>query len=105
MVKFKKIIIHILEYSILIGVSFISIIPLVSCLIVAFKSRDELYSGNILSLPENWLNFSNFETAFQDGDMIQAFIISFIIVFYCDYYFYLNGCDDCLRFKSILFSR
>lgn len=69
-----------LKYFSLIFFSFWCLIPLVSVLITAFKNDKEYASTNVMTMPENWLNFTNFVHAFQSANMGRAFINSAIIL-------------------------
>lgn len=60
--------------------TFVAVIPVISCFITAFKTDAEYKSTNVMTLPENWLNFSNFSSAFKTANMGQAFINSFIVL-------------------------
>ena len=80
---FKKILKYIgifLKYFSLVFFSFIAVLPIVSCVITAFKTDAEYQSTNVMVLPENWLNFSNFIDAFQRANMGKAFINSTIVL-------------------------
>lgn len=70
----------VLEYFILIFFSLVAVIPVVTCAMMAFKTKDEYLSKSAMSLPENWLNFDNFIEAFQKADMGHAFINSVIVL-------------------------
>lgn len=72
----------IVKYASLIFFSFVSLIPIVSCVITAFKSEEEYNTTSVMELPENWLNFDNFFDAFERANMLTAFKNSFIIVFF-----------------------
>ena len=69
-----------LRYLILIITSLIVIMPLVTVIFGAFKGHEELLMGNALSMPENWLNFSNFVTAWTKGNMATGFFNTIIIL-------------------------
>ena len=66
----------IFKYLSLIFVSFCAVIPLVSCVITAFKSDAEYKSTNVMKIPQSWFNFGNFVKAFQKADMGLAFVNS-----------------------------
>ena len=70
----------IFKYLSLIFVSFCAVIPLVSCVITAFKSDAEYKSTNVMTMPQSWFNFGNFVKAFQKADMGLAFVNSAIIL-------------------------
>lgn len=70
----------IIQYASLLFVSFCAIIPVVSCVITAFKSEAEYQNTNVMTFPSNWLNLSNFVDAFQKANMGLAFRNSVIIL-------------------------
>lgn len=69
-----------LKYFSLVFFSFFAVLPIISCVITAFKSNEEYQATNVMTLPENWLNFSNFINAFQKANMGRAFLNSTIIL-------------------------
>ena len=78
--KIKRYIVTILKYFSLLFFSFVAIIPIVSCVITAFKTEAEYKATNVMTLPESWLNFSNFTDAFKRANMGQAFINSTLVL-------------------------
>lgn len=69
-----------LKYFSLVFFSFVAILPIVSCVITAFKTDTEYQQTNVMVLPESWLNFENFVQAFQKANMGRAFINSAIVL-------------------------
>ena len=69
-----------IEYFSLIFFSFVALLPVVSCVITAFKAETEDQNTNVMTLPESWLNFDNFIQAFNKANMGRAFINSFIVL-------------------------
>lgn len=69
-----------IEYFSLIFFSFVALLPVVSCVITAFKTETEYQNTNVMTLPESWLNFDNFIQAFNKANMGRAFIYSFIVL-------------------------
>ena len=69
-----------IEYFSLIFFSFVALLPVVSCVITAFKTETEYQNTNVMTLPESWLNFDNFIQAFNKANMGRAFINSFIVL-------------------------
>lgn len=69
-----------IEYFSLIFFSFVALLPVVSCVITAFKTETEYQNTNVMTLPESWLNFDNFIQAFNKANMGKAFINSFIVL-------------------------
>ena len=83
MMQFKKILRYVgifLKYLSLVFFSFVAILPIVSCVITAFKTDAEYQSTNVMVMPESWFNFSNFIDAFQRANMGRAFINSTIVL-------------------------
>lgn len=70
----------VIKYFSLIFFSFIAVLPIVSCVITAFKTEAEYKDTNVMVLPESWLNFDNFIKAFQKANMLTAFRNSIIIL-------------------------
>lgn len=78
--KLKKTIITILKYIVLLITSFIAVLPLVSCVITAFKTPEEYAGTRVMDLPNSWLYFENFVQAWDQANMGLAFRNSFIIL-------------------------
>ena len=70
------------QYFSLILFSFIALLPVVSCVVTAFKTETEYINTNVMDMPESWLNIQNFIDAFVKADMGRAFINSTIILFF-----------------------
>lgn len=78
--KIGKYVIIILKYFSLVFFSFVAVLPIISCVITAFKTDTEYQNTNVMTLPESWLNFENFMVAFEKANMGRAFINSAIIL-------------------------
>ncbi len=78
--KLKKGIITVLKYLILLLTAFIAVLPLVSCVITAFKTPEEYAGTSVMDLPNSWLYFENFVQAWKQANMGLAFRNSFIIL-------------------------
>lgn len=76
----RKGIITFVKYLSLVFFSFVAVIPVISCVITAFKTDEEYQQTNVMTLPENWLNFDNFIHAFQKANMGRAFFNSTVIL-------------------------
>lgn len=74
-----------IEYFSLIFFSFVALLPVVSCVITAFKTETEYQNTNVMTLPESWLNFDNFIQAFNKANMGRAFINSFIVLVFVEF--------------------
>lgn len=69
----------VVKYFSLVFFSFIALLPLVSCVITAFKNDEEYAATNVMSLPSVW-EFNNFKRAFELADMGRAFVNSLIVL-------------------------
>lgn len=78
--KAKKVVVEVAKYVLLISAAFVSLVPIVSCVITAFKTEEEYANTSVMTLPESWLYFENFIVAWQEADMGCAFLNSFIIL-------------------------
>lgn len=76
----KRGILTFIKYLSLVFFSFVAVIPVISCVITAFKTDTEYQQTNVMTLPENWLNFDNFIQAFQKANMGRAFFNSTLIL-------------------------
>lgn len=70
----------VVKYVSLLFFAFVALIPIVSCVITAFKTKTEYENTNVMTMPKSWLNFDNFVDAFKRADMGSAFINSIIIL-------------------------
>ena len=78
--KVKRTILVVLKYFSLILGGFISLLPMVVCVITAFKTPEEYASTNVMTLPENWGYLENFIQAWKQANMGVAFRNSIIIL-------------------------
>lgn len=78
--KVKRYVLIFLKYFSLVFFSFVAVLPVVSCVVTAFKTDAEYASTNVMTMPENWLNFQNFVNAFTRANMGRAFINSGIVL-------------------------
>ena len=78
--KTTKYVFIVLKYLSLVFFSFVAVLPIVSCVITAFKTETEYQQTNVMTMPQSWLNFDNFIQAFQKANMGRAFINSTIIL-------------------------
>lgn len=70
----------IFKYFTLVFFSFQAVLPIVSCVITAFKTKEEYQSTNVMTPPKSWGNITNFITAFKTANMGRAFLNSLIIL-------------------------
>lgn len=78
--KIGKYVLVFLKYLSLVFFSFVAILPLVSCVITAFKTEEEYQSTNVMTLPQSWLNFDNYLQAFSKANMGKGFVNSLIVL-------------------------
>ena len=78
--KIGKYALVIIKYFSLVFFSFVAVLPIISCVITAFKTDTEYQNTNVMTLPESWFNFENFMVAFEKANMGRAFINSAIIL-------------------------
>lgn len=78
--KGKKIVVNVLKYVLLVFAAFVALVPIVSCVITAFKNVEEYQTTNVMVLPKSWLYFDNFITAWKQADLGSAFLHSFLIL-------------------------
>ncbi|KUN69098.1 carbohydrate ABC transporter permease [Streptomyces canus] len=70
-----------LVYFSLIAATLVVLLPLVVVLLTSLKSEKEMANtSGALELPHDLLNFHNYVTAFQDGEMLSAFTNTAIIL-------------------------
>ncbi len=69
-----------IKYASLVLMAFISILPIIVCVITAFKTDSEYRSINVMTLPESWGYFDNFQIAWQKANMNVAFFNSALVL-------------------------
>ena len=69
-----------LEYAALLLACFIALLPVWSSFTTSFKTAEEYATTNAMTLPQNWLNFGNYEQVWTEGDMLRAFLTSASVV-------------------------
>lgn len=70
----------VLKYVILIFFSMVAVVPIITCVITAFKTKEEYQATSVMTIPENFLNFDNFIKAFTTANMGRAFLNSVIVM-------------------------
>ena len=78
--KIAKYLLVFLKYFSLVFFAFVAVLPIVSCVITAFKTETEYAQTNVMELPESWMNFQNFIDAFTRANMGKGFVNSLIIL-------------------------
>jgi multiple sugar transport system permease protein len=69
-----------LKYASLILACLIVLLPVTAIVLTSLKTPEELSTGGALALPEHWLNFANYGTAFTNGRMLTAFVNTAVIL-------------------------
>ncbi|KQW05635.1 sugar ABC transporter permease [Leifsonia sp. Root4] len=70
----------VLKYgSLILAVVFVAL-PLSVMVFASLKTKGEYSTTGPLDLPQNWLNFDNFATAFTQGGMVEGFINTTIVL-------------------------
>ncbi len=78
--RVKKILWTFIKYTTLILGSVISVLPVIVCVITAFKTPEEYATTNVMTLPASWFYVNNFIEAWQKANMGVAFRNSGIIL-------------------------
>ena len=68
------------KYGALIIACIFALLPIVTILMLAFKTSEEYRNTSPLAPPSNWFNFDNFVIAFTQGGMVTGFINTTIIL-------------------------
>ncbi len=68
------------KYLSLIVAAILTLLPLSVVFFASFKTAEEYAQSGPFDLPSNWLNFSNYITAFVDGKMLMGFVNTTIIL-------------------------
>lgn len=76
----KEICFTALKYLFLIALVLVFIIPILTVFFAAFKTGEEYGTTSVLALPNSFLNLDNFIQAFNDGNMLNGFKNTVIIL-------------------------
>ena len=79
-IKARQFLVSFLKYLLLIFAAFVALVPIVSCVVTAFKTPEEYAATSVMTAPKSWLYFENFKTAWQQANMGHAFINSFLVL-------------------------
>jgi multiple sugar transport system permease protein len=75
-------VVKVVKYASLVLAAFTALVPVVVCVITAFKTDIEYRDTNVMVPPHNWLNFTNFQQAWQKANMNVAFLNSTLILIF-----------------------
>lgn len=78
--KIKLVIFDIFKYVMLIIAALVALVPILVCILAAFKTNDEYASSTALQLPESFLYFDNFRVAIEKANMFKCFANTFIVL-------------------------
>lgn len=76
----SSIIFSIVKYLSLIIASFVSVAPVIVCVLTAFKTKEQYDSGSILELPKSFGYFENFKVALEKANMLRGFANTAIVL-------------------------
>ncbi|MBE6063739.1 MAG: carbohydrate ABC transporter permease [Clostridium butyricum] len=76
----KEILYSTLKYLSLFILVLVFIIPILTVFFAAFKTGEEYGASSVLALPNSFFNFDNFIQAFKDGNMLNGFKNTVIIL-------------------------
>ena len=79
--KIKYGVLNFLKYAVLVIACLVVIIPLMVVFIGSFKENKEFLSSNVFALPTK-IEWSNYSTAFIDGQVLTGFKNTLIILFF-----------------------
>lgn len=79
-IKVSTVIFTVIKYLSLIIASLVAIIPVVVCVLTAFKTNEEYASTSVLTVPKSWLYFENFKIAIEKANMLRGFLNTAIVL-------------------------
>lgn len=80
--KIKSSFFILIKYLSLAFGAFCSLLPIVVCVITAFKTNEEYRDTNVMVLPKSWTYFENFQVAWKRANMALAFRNTVIILLF-----------------------
>lgn len=63
----------ILQYTTLIAMTLIVVLPIIPVFLGSFKTNTEFYNTSVWTFPRSFLNFENYRIAFTQGNMLLGF--------------------------------
>ncbi len=84
-VKIGSILFSLFKYIMLIGAAIISLLPVVVCVLTAFKTTEDYNTSSVLDLPKQWMA-ENFSIAMKQANMLKGFMntaIVLVVVLFC----------------------
>ncbi len=77
---FKDYVIKFFKHISLLAAAFLCILPVASCVLAAFKTKEEFALTSKMALPSNWGNFDNFKNFWTDSGIGQGFVTSILVM-------------------------
>ncbi len=74
------VIFDIFKYVMLIAASVIALVPVVVCVLAAFKSNEEYAASSVLDLPSSFVYFENFKIAWEQANMARCFLNTAVVL-------------------------
>lgn len=78
--KMNSLLFSILKYVSLILAAVIAIVPVIVCVLTAFKTNEEYASSSVLALPNTFFNLENFKIAIERANMLRGFLNTGIVL-------------------------
>ncbi len=77
--KITSVLFTVFRYVMLIAAAIISLLPVVVCVLTAFKTTDDYNTSSVLDLPKQWMA-ENFSIAMKQANMLQGFMNTAIVL-------------------------
>lgn len=77
---FGNVLFSMLKYASLIMASLIAVIPVVVCVLTAFKTNEEYTQSSVLELPQSFAYLENFKVAMEKANMLRGFFNTAVIL-------------------------
>ena len=87
-VKIGSIVFSVFKYVMLVAAAIISLLPVVVCVLTAFKTTDDYNTSSVLDLPKQWMA-ENFSIAMKQANMLKGFMKTAIVlvgVVFCSFF-------------------
>lgn len=84
-VKIGSFLFTLFKYVMLIAAAVISLLPVVVCVLTAFKTTEDYNTSSVLDLPKEWMA-ENFSIAMKQANMLRGFMntaIVLVVVLFC----------------------
>lgn len=78
--KANSLLFSILKYVSLILAAVIAVVPVIVCVLTAFKTNEEYASTSVLQLPATFFNLENFSIAMEKAKMLRGFLNTGIVL-------------------------